>query len=108
MILTTNEDNYSVDSADQHPIISDEYDSRFFENRTKGTDVESQEVVDKIVELIPFKNHPAYLSEENRSKHLLVETYAWISWNQRVVKTEEYVVAPSLKSLMQGRYRYQS
>lgn len=51
--------------------------------------------------LIPFSNHPEYksLSEE---KHRLVETLAWISWNKRVVDTEELVVTPALASLMTG------
>ena len=52
-------------------------------------------------ELVPFRNHPSYveLDEEIKRK---VETLAWISWNKRVVDTEELVVTPALVALMNG------
>ncbi len=43
--LTTKAGSYDVGEAALHPIISDDYDIRYFENRTKGTDDESQNLV---------------------------------------------------------------
>lgn len=46
--LTTKAGSYNVGEAALHPIINDEYDIRYFENRTKGIDEESQEMVELV------------------------------------------------------------
>ena len=51
--------------------------------------------------LLPFNNHPDYISLGEKA-HRYIETLAWISWNKRVVDTEELVVTPALASLMNG------
>lgn len=49
--LTLSSSNKKLGQAPNHPILggATEYDLRFFENRTVGTDAESQELVDEVV-----------------------------------------------------------
>lgn len=51
--------------------------------------------------LIPFVKHPAYINLSAGQKRL-VKSLAWISWNQRVIGTEELVVNPALMELLHG------
>lgn len=51
--------------------------------------------------LIPFSSHPLY-RELGEPVHRQVEALAWVSWNKRVVDTEELVVSPALVALMSG------
>ncbi|MCU4677551.1 hypothetical protein N7931_18185 [Catenovulum sp. 2E275] len=46
--LTTKAGSYDVGEASLHPIISDDYDIRYFENRTKGIDEEAQQLVELV------------------------------------------------------------
>ncbi|WP_437931893.1 diiron oxygenase [Sorangium sp. So ce291] len=52
-------------------------------------------------QLLPFRNHPEYASLDE-SVHRRIESFAWVSWNKRVVDTEERVVSPALAALMSG------
>lgn len=51
--------------------------------------------------LLPFCEHPSYCSLPMETK-FLVETFAWVAWNKRVVDTEELLVAPALHELLSG------
>lgn len=46
--LTTKTGRYNVGEAKLHPILSGDNDIRFFENRTKGIDADSNELVDRV------------------------------------------------------------
>lgn len=51
--------------------------------------------------MLPFNKHPQY-QNATLEKRQLVETLSWISWNKRVVDTEELVISPALIAIMNG------
>lgn len=46
--LTTKSNNVQLGQADDHPVLSGTYDLRYFENRTKGLDMEAQAAADEL------------------------------------------------------------
>jgi hypothetical protein len=52
--------------------------------------------------LLPFRAHPAYLMLDEPVQRR-VQALAWISWNRRVVDTEEMVVCKALAALLNGQ-----
>ncbi|MGW2160037.1 diiron oxygenase [Nonomuraea sp. NPDC001699] len=59
------------------------------------------ELFDYPVSLLPFGEHPDFLAaDEHRQR--LVNTLAWLMWNERVIAAEEFVANPTFEMLAHG------
>ncbi|GAA0936865.1 diiron oxygenase [Nonomuraea longicatena] len=59
------------------------------------------ELLDYPASLLPFGEHPSYLAAEPEQRRL-VNTLAWLSWNERVIAAEEHVANPTFTMLAHG------
>jgi hypothetical protein len=58
-------------------------------------------LLDYPLHLIPFSQHPRFL-EASEEQRMLVNTLAWIAYNERVIAAEENVANPTFEKLAHG------
>jgi hypothetical protein len=58
-------------------------------------------LLDYPLHLMPFSEHPRFL-EASEEQRLLVNTLAWIAYNERVIAAEEHVANPTFEKLAHG------
>src|SRR5690606_9648427 len=110
---TTISGDYDVGEAEMHPLISGDYDLRFFENRTVGVNPRAQELVDKVREALhAVKKRVQMLPGDfigvrnNYSVHgkeigqLAKPEEAWSRWILKTVNVNS--IAPHRKHLVPG------
>jgi hypothetical protein len=60
-----------------------------------------QDLMDYPASLLPFAHHPQFLAATDEQRRL-VNTLAWLAYNERVVAAEEYVANPTFDKLAHG------
>lgn len=111
--LTVLDGNYDVGEADKHPILSGDYDIRFFENRTVGLDTHSEAIVQKLINIMhKVKNRVQMLPGDfiavanNYSVHgkeiieLNNPDAAWERWMMKTVNVDD--ISSHSKHLVNG------
>ncbi|ROS05526.1 hypothetical protein EDC56_1060 [Sinobacterium caligoides] len=111
--LTTKAGSYNVGEADHHPIISDGYDIRYFENRTVGLDDKSNQLVEKMKSrLHEMKKRVQMIDGDfigvanNFSVHgkevgnLTQPDLAWNRWTMKTVNVTS--IEPHRKNMLSG------
>jgi len=66
-----------------------------------GADPYRADLTDYPESLLPFGQHPDYLAAPPDQRRL-VNTLAWIAYNERVIAAEEYVANPTFEKLAHG------
>lgn len=111
--LTVHEGRHKVGRADDHPILSDECDLRYFENRTVGTDERSNALAAKVAKVLHAVKKSVQMLpgdfigvENNCSLHgkevgdLGAPGEAWQRWTMKTVNVTS--IEPHRKHLVPG------